>query len=48
MDIWHLYLYNIDGRFIRQIEKGKYDVDEVYGFDETTGKTYFQAAAKTP
>ena len=44
----HLYLYNIDGRFIRQIEKGKYDVDEVYGFDETTGKTYFQAAAKTP
>ena len=44
----HLYLYTIDGKFIRQIEKGKYDVIEVYGFDEKTGETYFQAAAKTP
>lgn len=44
----HLYLYTIDGKLIRQIEKGKYDVIDVYGFDEKTGKTYFQAAAKTP
>lgn len=44
----HLYLYTIDGKLLRQIDKGKYDVTDVYGYDEKTGKTYFQAAAKTP
>lgn len=44
----HLYLYTLDGKLIRQIEKGDYDVIRVYGYDEKTGKTYFQAAAKTP
>lgn len=44
----HLYLYTIDGKLVKQIEKGKYDVLDVYGYDEKTGKTYFQAAAKTP
>lgn len=44
----HLFLYDINGKQIRQIENGNYDVIRVYGYDETSGKTYFQAAMKTP
>ncbi|MGG6544088.1 UNVERIFIED_CONTAM: S9 family peptidase [Prevotella sp. 15_C9] len=44
----HLYLYSLEGKLIRQIEKGNYDVTKVYGYDEKTGSTYFQAAGKTP
>ena len=43
-----LYLYNKDGKLLRQITNGNYDVTAIYGFDEKTGRTYFQAAAKTP
>lgn len=44
----HLYLYNKEGKLLRQIEKGDYDVTAIYGFDEATGKTYFQAARRKP
>ena len=44
----HLYLYNKDGKLLRQIDKGNYDVTEIYGYDEKTGNTYFQAAARKP
>lgn len=40
----HLYLYDIDGRKIRQVEKGSYDVTDIYGMNENTGDIYFQAA----
>ncbi len=40
----HLYLYGMDGRLIRQVEKGNYDVTDIYGMDEKTGDVYFQAA----
>lgn len=44
----HTYLYDYDGRLIRQIENGSYDVTGIYGYDEKTGITYIQAAAETP
>ena len=37
----HLYLYDLNGRFIRQIEDGDYEVSAVYGYDEKTGDTYY-------
>ncbi len=37
----HLYLYNLNGQLIRQIDSGSYEVSEVYGYDELTGDTYF-------
>lgn len=40
----HLYLYDMDGKLLRQVEKGKYDVTDIYGMDEKTGDVYFQAA----
>ena len=37
----HLYLYNLNGQQLRQIDNGDYDVSAVYGYDEATGNTYF-------
>lgn len=37
----HLYLYDLNGKLIRQIEDGNYEVSAVYGYDERTGDTYF-------
>ncbi|MCH5308134.1 MAG: S9 family peptidase [Prevotella sp.] len=37
----HLYLYNMDGQLLRQVEGGDYEVSEVYGYDEQTGCTYY-------
>ncbi len=40
----HLYLYSLDGKLLRQVEKGNYDVTDFYGIDENTGDIYYQAA----
>ena len=40
----HLYLYDMNGKLIRQVEKGNYDVTAIYGMDEKTDDIYFQAA----
>ena len=37
----HLYLYNLNGQMLRQIDNGDYEVSAVYGYDEATGNTYF-------
>ncbi len=40
----HLYLYSLDGKLLRQVEKGNYDVTDFYGINENTGDIYYQAA----
>lgn len=37
----HLYLYNMNGQQLRQIETGDYEISAVYGYDEATGDTYY-------
>ena len=37
----HLYLYNMNGQLLRQIDQGDYEVSDVYGYDEKTGDVYF-------
>jgi dipeptidyl-peptidase-4 len=44
----HLYLYSKDGKMIRSITKGQWEVTEFYGMDEKTGWLYFQAALHNP
>ena len=44
----HLYLYDMNGKLIRQVEKGIYDVTEIYGMNEKAGDVYFQAAMINP
>ena len=43
-----LYLYSINGSLVKKITTGKHDVTDVYGYDEKTGNTYYQAAGKDP
>jgi len=40
----HIYLYDINGKLIRQLTKGMYDVTAFYGMDENKKWIYFQAA----
>ena len=41
-DGWmHLYLYNLNGQLLRQVEQGDYEVSEVYGVDDQTGDVYY-------
>ena len=43
-DGWmHLYLYNMNGQLLRQVEQGDYEVSEVYGVDDNTGDVYYAA-----
>ncbi|UKK76927.1 S9 family peptidase [Segatella bryantii] len=44
----HLYLYDINGKLIRQVEKGNYDVTAVYGYDSKSGDVFYQAAKLNP
>ena len=44
----HLYLYNMNGSLIRKIGDGNYDITSIYGYDETTGNVYYQAAGINP
>ena len=41
-DGWmHLYLYNLNGQLLRQVDHGDYEVSEVYGVDDQTGNVYY-------
>ncbi|MEO1438401.1 MAG: S9 family peptidase, partial [Bacteroidota bacterium] len=43
-DGWrHLYLYSMDGKLIRQITKGEWDVTDYYGIDEANKVVYYQS-----
>ena len=39
----HLYHYDKDGNFIRQLTKGDFEVTEVYGVDEKNKMIYYQS-----
>lgn len=40
-----LYLYNMNGTLLRRIGSGNHDITSVYGYNESTGDVYYQAAA---
>ena len=44
----HIYLYNVKGKKVRQITKGKFDVTSFYGYDKERETIYYQAAEKKP
>ena len=43
-----LYLYTLNGSLVKKVTAGNRDVTDVYGYDETTGTTYYQAAGRDP
>jgi len=44
----HVYLYNINGVVKAQLTKGKWDVTDVYGFDDKKQILYYQSAEVLP
>lgn len=44
----HLYLHALDGRLIRQLTSGDYDVTDFYGLDERTRTLYFSSTEVSP
>jgi dipeptidyl-peptidase-4 len=44
----HFYLYDMNGKLIRQITKGHWEVDKLAGVDAKSGVVYFTATQKSP
>lgn len=44
----HIYLYDMKGKLVKQITKGKWVVTDFYGVDEGKGAVYYQAAEISP
>ncbi|HSH50482.1 MAG TPA: alpha/beta fold hydrolase, partial [Bacteroidales bacterium] len=48
-DGWnHLYLYDINGKYINQITKGEWDVTDFIGLDSKTNTVFYQSAEESP
>lgn len=43
-----IYYYNMQGKLVRKLTKGNYDVTELFGLDEKKSILYFQAAYSSP
>jgi len=44
----HLYLYNMNGKLVRQITKGNWDVSEFIGYDEKSDRLYYMSTEVSP
>lgn len=44
----HAYLYSIDGKLIKQLTKGKWEIKDVTGFDEKFTRFFFHANEQGP
>jgi dipeptidyl-peptidase-4 len=44
----HLYHYARDGKLIRRVTEGPWEVRDLHGVDETSGWVYFNASKETP
>ncbi|BDX38775.1 peptidase S9 [Tenuifilaceae bacterium CYCD] len=44
----HLYLYGMDGKFVRQLTSGTNEVVDIYGYDSIKKNLYYQAFDGTP
>lgn len=44
----HIYLYDMDGKEVRALTSGDYDVTSFYGVDEARGMVYYQSAEVSP
>lgn len=44
----HVYLYGMDGKEIKQLTKGEYDVESLLGVDQKNSNLYIKAAYSSP
>lgn len=44
----HIYLYDMNGKIVKQITRGSWEVTELYGIDEKAQTVFFQSAEHSP
>jgi len=44
----HLYLYSADGKLVRQLTQGDWEVENVAGMDQARGEVYFISSEQSP
>ena len=44
----HLYLYSVDGKAVRQLTKGSWEVSGIAGVDESSGRVYYTSSETSP
>lgn len=44
----HIYLYDLNGKVIKQITKGNWEVTDIYGIDQKKGLVYYQSTESSP
>jgi dipeptidyl-peptidase-4 len=44
----HLYLYDVNGKLIRQLTKGDWIITDLHGFDEKGGKAFYSSTTESP
>jgi len=44
----HVYLYSIDGKQVRQLTRGSWEVTGIAGVDEAAGRVYYTASETSP
>ncbi|HEX4888441.1 MAG TPA: DPP IV N-terminal domain-containing protein [Luteibaculaceae bacterium] len=44
----HIYRFSSNGKFLGQITKGNWDVNEIYGVDESSKTIYYQSSESDP
>src|SRR5690606_8474093 len=44
----HVYLYTTEGKLVRPITKGDWEVTRLYGIDEKSGTLYYQSTESSP
>jgi dipeptidyl-peptidase-4 len=44
----HIYLYSIDGKKVKQLTKGGWEVTAIAGVDEVAGRVYYTASEPSP
>ncbi len=44
----HIYLYDMNGKVLKQITKGAWEVSDIYGIDQKKGWIYYQSTEPSP
>jgi dipeptidyl-peptidase-4 len=44
----HLYLYDLNGKLVKQLTKGNWIVTELHGFDQSGNRAYYTSTAESP
>lgn len=44
----HIYLYDMNGKILKQITKGSWEVSDIYGIDQKAGLIYYQSTEPSP